>query len=126
VTESEQPQRSGPSKGARTGAAVTAILFLIIGVFFLYLNSQNGDLLSLIVGFLMFSFFFSIMGSALRSPVVNPLSRTVSVIKCQKCQYTEVRDFQKGDYMYKVVGKCKDCQGDTYIRSIYTVPIQKT
>ena len=126
MTETEQPQRSGPSRGARTSAALTAILFLLIGLYFLYLNSQSGDLITLIIGFLMFSFFFSIMGSALRSPVVNPLSRTVSVIKCQKCQYTEVRDFQKGDYMYKIVGKCKDCQGDMYIRSIYAVPIQKT
>jgi hypothetical protein len=126
VTQSEQPQRAGPSRAARTGAAVTALLFLLVGLFFLYLNSQDGDLLSLIIGFLMFSFSFSIMGTALRSPVVTPLSRTVSVIKCQKCQYTEVRDFQKGDYMYKIVGKCKDCQGDMYIRSIYTVPIQKT
>jgi excinuclease UvrABC ATPase subunit len=65
------------------------------------------------------------MGTAIRTPPVTPVSRTVSVIKCYKCQYAEVRDFQKGDYMYKTVGKCKDCQGDMYIRSIYTVPIQK-
>jgi hypothetical protein len=126
VTQSDQPQRSGSSRGARAGVAITAILFLLIGLFFLYLASQNGDLLTLIVGFLMFAFFSSLIGSAVRPPQVSPLSRTVSVIKCYKCQYTEVRDFQKGDYMYKTVGKCKDCQGDMYIRSIYAVPIQKT
>lgn len=126
MTESQQPQRSGGSRGARTGIAIMAIFFLLFGLFFLYAGFQTNNQLNIIVGFLIFSFFFSLMGSALRKPPVNPLSRTVSVIKCHKCQYTEVRDFQKGDYMYKTVGKCKDCQGDMYIKTIYAVPIQKT
>lgn len=126
MTQSEQPQRSGSNRGTRISVAIIAVFFLVFGLWYLYTGFQNGDQLSIIVGFLIFSFFFSLMGSAFRRPVVNPLSRTVSVIKCFKCQYTEVRDFQRGDYMYKTVGKCKDCQGDMYIRSIYAVPIQKT
>ena len=126
MTADEQPQRSGGNRSGRAVIAVIAVFFLLFGIYYLYQGFQSGDQITIIVGFLIFSFFFSIMGSAIRSPVVAPLSRTVSVIKCEKCQYTEVRDFQKGDYMYKVVGKCKDCQGDMYIRSIYTVPIQKS
>jgi hypothetical protein len=126
LSDSERPKPSGGARGARIVAAMIAVFCLIFGLSYLYTGFQNGDQISIIVGFLIFSFFFSLIGSAWRAPVVNPLFRTVSVIKCDKCQYTEVRDFQRGDYMYKTLGKCKECEGEMFIRSIYTIPIQKT
>jgi hypothetical protein len=126
VTVSEQPQRSSGNRGARAAVAIIAVFFLLFGLWYLIQGFESGDEVTILFGSLIFFFFFSLVGSALRSPPVAALSRTVSVIKCDKCQYTEVRDFQKGDYMYKVLGKCKDCQGNIYIRSIYTVPIQKS
>jgi hypothetical protein len=48
---------------------------------------------------------------------------TVSQIKCEQegCEYSEIRDFKEGDYVYKKLGKCPLCGGqDTlYIDLIY-------
>lgn len=48
---------------------------------------------------------------------------TVSQIKCEQegCEYSEIRDFQEGDYVYKKLGRCPSCGGqDTlYIDLIY-------
>ncbi|MCK5587921.1 MAG: hypothetical protein KAI34_04260 [Candidatus Lokiarchaeota archaeon] len=48
---------------------------------------------------------------------------TVSQIKCEQevCEYSEIRDFKEGDYIYKKLGKCPACGGqDTlYIDLIY-------
>ena len=48
---------------------------------------------------------------------------TVSQIKCEKegCEYSEIRDFKEGDYVYKKLGNCPSCGGKNmlYIDVIY-------
>jgi len=51
--------------------------------------------------------------------------RTVTVIKCEKCDYREERKFQRGDYIFKRVGTCKRCLGHLYIDDIYVIPPRK-
>lgn len=41
-----------------------------------------------------------------------------TIIKCTKCNYTCIRDFSEGDYVLKVVGKCK-CGGNLFISAIF-------
>lgn len=51
--------------------------------------------------------------------------RTVTIIKCGKCNYREERKFQRGDYIFKQVGTCKKCFGNLYIDDIYVTPPRK-
>jgi hypothetical protein len=48
---------------------------------------------------------------------------TVSQLKCEQkgCEYSEIRDFKEGDYIYKKLGKCPLCgaQDTLYIDLIY-------
>lgn len=50
---------------------------------------------------------------------------TKTVIKCVKCDYSETRDFKKGDYILKIEGKCPKCNSPVYIEAIYA-EVQKT
>jgi hypothetical protein len=126
MSESERPPARTGIRGPRIVAAVIAAICLMVGLSYLLTGYQNGDYFSFILGLFVFSLFFSFMSAAWRVPIHNPVFRTVTVTKCSKCEYTEVRDFQRGDYVYKNLGKCKDCEGEMYIKSIYTVPVQKT
>ena len=126
LSESGQPKASGGAKGARIVFIIMALFFLIFGLPYLLTGFETGDYFTLILGFFMFTLFFSFISAARSAPVQTPIFRTVTISKCTNCEYTEVRDFQKGDYVYKTLGKCKDCKGEMYIRSIYTVPVQKT
>ena len=48
---------------------------------------------------------------------------TVSQLKCEQegCEYSEIRDFKEGDYVYKKLGNCPLCGGQEtlYIDLIY-------
>jgi len=50
---------------------------------------------------------------------------TVTIIKCERCDYREERKFQHGDYIFKQVGTCKKCFGNLYIDDIYVIPPRK-
>jgi hypothetical protein len=126
LSDSEPRKAGGAAKAVRIVFIVVGILFLVIGLPYLLAGIESGDFTTLILGFLMFTFFFSFLSAARRGPVQTPIFRTVTVSKCSKCEYTQVRDFQKGDYVYKTLGKCKDCEGEMFIRSIYTIPVGKT
>lgn len=56
---------------------------------------------------------------------VAPKLTTKTVIKCVKCNYSEIRDFKKGDYILKLEGTCPKCNSPVYIEAIYA-EAQKT
>jgi hypothetical protein len=126
LSDSEQPKASGGVRGTRIVFILIGLICLVYGLPYMLGGLQSGDYTSFILGFFLFMLFFSFIGAARSSPSQNPIFRTVTVAKCSKCEYTEVRDFQKGDYVYKALGKCKDCEGTLYVRSIYSIPVHRT
>ncbi|WXG45864.1 MAG: DUF308 domain-containing protein [Candidatus Atabeyarchaeum deiterrae] len=125
MSNPEQPQKK-PGSGARALVVIIGLLFFVAGIYLVMIGVQSDNWWIIIIGVLVFSFFFSTTGAAWRPPVQAQVNRTVTVTKCNKCSYTEVRDFQRGDYVYKTLGKCKECDGETYVKTIYTIPLQKT
>ena len=49
----------------------------------------------------------------------------LTTIQCQKCDYSNTRDFQKGDFIYKPAETCPKCNEATLISSIYRKPDEK-
>ncbi|WXG42548.1 MAG: hypothetical protein WED04_00315 [Promethearchaeati archaeon SRVP18_Atabeyarchaeia-1] len=48
-------------------------------------------------------------------------------LACHDCDFSQEREFQKGDFIGKVLGKCPKCKkGELYIRAIYTVEEKKS
>jgi len=45
--------------------------------------------------------------------------KVLSVILCAKCGFKVVRAFTEGDFVYKEVGKCQQCDGEMRVNSIY-------
>ena len=43
----------------------------------------------------------------------------ITTILCQKCGFKNVRDFQRGDYIFKEVEPCPKCNEKTSVASIY-------
>ncbi len=42
-----------------------------------------------------------------------------TVIRCLKCDYKNVREFEKGDYILRDAGPCPKCDGTLIIHSIF-------
>jgi hypothetical protein len=126
LSDSNQPPPGKGVTGARVVAVFIGLLFLMAGIYLLNEGFESGNMFIIMLGLLVFSLFLSFTSAGVRVPVQNPIFRTVTVAKCSKCEYAEVRDFQRGDYFYKVLGKCKECSGDMYVKTIYAIPLQKT
>lgn len=47
------------------------------------------------------------------------LPRVLTTLECPSCDFKNVRDFQKGDYIFKDNGPCQKCDNTMKITSIY-------
>jgi hypothetical protein len=53
------------------------------------------------------------------SRVAFEMPRVITTILCQKCGFKNIRDFQRGDYIFKEAEPCPKCNEKTMIASIY-------
>ena len=53
----------------------------------------------------------------LRLKIVTPSITTI--IECKKCGFKSVREFQRGDYIFKEVEPCQKCSDKMLITAIY-------
>lgn len=51
--------------------------------------------------------------------------KVLTVIQCLKCGYSNVREFEKGDYILKETGSCPKCDGKLIIYSIFRETMNK-
>ncbi len=45
--------------------------------------------------------------------------QVMTTIECKKCNTKEIREFQRGDYVYKELEKCQKCDDTKMITAIY-------
>ncbi len=66
---------------------------------------------------LSFYFLMQIRGRAAKLRIVIPPVTTT--IECRKCGFKSVREFQRGDYVFKDLGQCEKCAEKMLITAIY-------
>jgi hypothetical protein len=47
------------------------------------------------------------------------LPQVLTTLECPKCDFKNIRDFQKGDYIFKENGPCQKCDETMKITAIY-------
>jgi hypothetical protein len=47
------------------------------------------------------------------------MPRVVTTLECPKCDFKNIRDFQRGDYIFKEAEPCQKCQEKMKITAIY-------
>ena len=45
--------------------------------------------------------------------------RVITTMECPKCDFKNIRDFQRGDYIFKEAGPCQKCEEKMTITAIY-------
>ena len=124
---SGEESKKGPGKLSRVIAIIIGVCIAAGAAYLMYLGITVNNFLYIIMGFLLFSFVTTLFNIGVRPvpPLMKPVN-TMTVIKCDKCGYSEIREFRKGDYIFKEVGKCKDCDGVAYIKAVYTIEEEKS
>ena len=51
--------------------------------------------------------------------VALELPRVITTLECPKCDFKNIRDFQKEDYIFKETGPCQKCNETMRITAIY-------
>jgi len=50
------------------------------------------------------------------------LPRVLTTLECTKCDFKNIRDFQREDYIFKKAGSCQKCDETMTITAIYRQP----
>lgn len=53
------------------------------------------------------------------------IPRVLTTLECPKCDFKNIRDFQRGDYIFKEEGTCQKCDDKMAITAIYREPKKK-
>jgi len=102
---------------------VTLALSLVALIFGGYVLNENSEAawILVLIGFLGVATSTYVLFQTRRrlsklKIVVPPVTTT---IECKKCGSKEVREFQRGDYMFKELGPCQKCNDKMLITAIY-------
>ena len=114
---------------------ISPFLLVIILVFFILslvalfiavesLIEQSGTLNSysfLLIGFfgLAISIYMLLQTRGKAMHVTLELPRVITTLECPKCDFKNVRDFQRDDYIFKETGSCQKCNETMKITAIY-------
>jgi hypothetical protein len=85
---------------------------------------QTGTLNSysfLLIGFFGLALSIYLLLQTRRQPmhVTLELPRVITTLECPKCDFKNVRDFQRDDYIFKETGSCQKCNETMRITAIY-------
>ncbi|HDQ06239.1 MAG TPA: hypothetical protein ENN36_05925 [Candidatus Bathyarchaeota archaeon] len=75
----------------------------------------------LLVGFfgLALSIYMLLQSRGKPMRVTLELPRVITTLECPKCDFKNVRDFQRDDYIFKETGSCQKCNETMKITAIY-------
>jgi hypothetical protein len=133
-------ETSGTQYPSMSLSWVTLAAIVVIGIFSLFslwmgfqaYGSDNPEnALSYIVvgtaGFAAIGYMFfrtkAVMSSPKRSIV--PEVEVITTLECPSCNLKRVRDFQRGDYVFKDDEPCTRCEGKMVITGIHRRPDEK-
>ena len=103
---------------------VIGLGFTAVGAFVLFSSVGTTDPFGLVwsfIGMFVMALGLSLM-TAGREREKKPTPPTVTEIRCGSCDFKEIRDFEKGDYILKPVEvACPKCQSPMTIEGVYMV-----
>ncbi|MBS7287508.1 MAG: hypothetical protein KIH01_01845 [Candidatus Freyarchaeota archaeon] len=108
---------------------VGVVAALIGGYLFYYgltqwLDFQRGTYL--MYSFLVLVLLVYVFLALPREKRIQLTAKTVSVLRCNQCGAFVVREFERGDYVFKEEGGCRKCgSGTCFIEEIFETSLRK-
>ncbi|MBY9018082.1 MAG: hypothetical protein KGD66_04540 [Candidatus Lokiarchaeota archaeon] len=102
---------------------VVLIGLIIVGALFIYMGGTD-QMTNFFIGFSLIC-----IGSTLiqiQKKEEEPTRQTLSILKCEKCEVTKVRNYETGDFVFKSIDSCENCDDTMKINQIYSVKLKKS
>jgi len=107
---------------------VALILLIVVGALLITIDIGLDTLTSWSVGFMLICFGATLIQFQKSPP--EPIRQTLTILICKLCGLTKVRNYEKGDFVFKTLDKCEKCEDLMEIKQIYSVrlksPTEKT
>lgn len=99
------------------------ILIIVIGALFIYLGVGPDQVTSWSIGFMLICFGATLMQFQKSPP--EPIRQTLTILICKLCDLTKVRNYEKGDFVFKMRDTCEKCEDLMEIKQIYSVRLKR-
>jgi hypothetical protein len=99
---------------------VLSVIALFIG-FVTYESQDPSALPYMLIGFIGLAISAYLLLQAKRKPLRGAfeMPKVITTILCQKCGFKNIRDFERGDYVFKETEPCPKCSEKMMIAAIY-------
>ncbi|MHA2394487.1 MAG: hypothetical protein ACXAEX_21350 [Promethearchaeota archaeon] len=102
---------------------LVSIILIILGAVFIYTGIIPDQVYSWSVGFMLICFGATLLQMQ-KSPS-EPIKQTLTILICNLCGITKVRNYEKGDFIFRKTGQCDSCNDIMEIKQIYSVKLKK-
>ena len=119
----------GESKAGKISAFFIGIVFVMLAMALValifaieaYVMQGNIDVVNVILSASTIALSIYLLLQMRKKPLSldSEALKVLTVIRCTKCNYEKIKDFEKGDYVLKEVGSCPKCDGTLLIYSIF-------
>ena len=101
---------------------ILLILLIVVGAMFIYLDFGPDSVSSWTIGFMLICFGATLI--QYHKSVPEPIRQTLTILICKLCGFTKVRNYEKGDFVFKRLEKCDKCEDLMEIKDIYSVRLK--
>ncbi|MFX1553554.1 MAG: hypothetical protein ACFFBV_06470 [Promethearchaeota archaeon] len=102
---------------------ILLILLIIFGALLIYFNFGLDQITSWSIGFMLICFGATLI--QMQKGPQEPIRQTLTILICKLCGLTKVRNYEKGDFVFKRRDKCEKCEGSMEIKQIYSVRLKQ-
>jgi len=100
------------------------IMFLIIlGAMIIYFGSGTDQVTNFIIGFMLICVASTLIQVQKQPP--EPIRQTLTILLCNLCNLTKVRNYEAGDFVFKKGDLCNKCNKAMEVKQIYSVRLKK-
>lgn len=123
MTDKAEPPKTNISLFSIIMVLITVVLS-VIALFIGFATYESQDLSALpymLIGFIGLAISAYLLLQTKRKPLRGTfeMPQVVTTILCQKCGFKNIRDFERGDYVFKETEPCPKCNDNMMIAAIY-------
>jgi hypothetical protein len=100
-----------------------SISLIILGAIFIYTDILPDAVSSWSIGFMLICLGATLI--QMQKKPTEPIRQTLTILICNLCGLTKVRNYEQGDFVFKRMDKCDKCEDMMEVKQIYSVRLKK-
>ena len=100
-----------------------SLFLIILGALFIYTGILPDQVSGWTTGFMLICVGATLI--QMKKSPTEPIRQTLTILICNLCGLTKVRNYEKGDFVFHKIDKCTKCDDMMEVKQIYSVRLKK-